>query len=395
MLLVILFILLSLYFYKQEVEEYRWKGYTPLVFKNDDDLKEAINLLYEAGYTDIVSLHNITLGVNDFFDLEERSLTEVKDSIDEKDYRFDSYIRSIKDLFVNEETGEEFIYLKMESNELIPTYKIYSLLSDKGISFTIGDTFFLRAILNYLTLFLLFILFGLGCRSRLIFTLIYAVLTFFFLDATSLYSYMLFVLIYFISIMVIESFSFSNRYIKRNNVGLFRVLLFISLYTIPTLTPSFIDYSNAIYHPLSLGEEGFSYDAMESHYNEEIPNISNYFTHYAFQKNYIYGYKYLFPTFKSSVTIDEFKREDFYLSRYKKEIETFDEAFFNDFITYCDSTVLGRFYLDYGRPFKLEFNSLISLYILENEYMQIALLAVLMLFASLFFRKGRDKKLKY
>lgn len=394
-LLSILFILLSIFFYKQKVVTNIWGNYTPVILQSQQDVDRAVILLQDLGFKDILYKEGITLGINNYTNSEERSLEEISMSLDKKDYRYDPFVSSIESLFSTSNINDSIVYIKLAKKDLVKVYNIYKSFNDNAIAYKLGNPVFLRIILNYISFFVLILLLGAGCKTRFIISLLTGVAAFFFMDASSVYSFTSFTIGYFLIIMVVESISFSNRYIKRNNIGFLRILLSIILFSIPTFSPTFLDFSNIIYTPTTVEGAVFDYESMEAVFEDTSANISNYLAHYTFQKSFLYGDKYLFPTKGNSVTIDEFKREDYYLSRYEKVVLSYDEVYLQDFISYCSTTALGRFYLDYGRPFKLELNSLLSLYIKEKEYMQIGIIASTMLIASFFFRKGRDKKLKY
>ncbi|MGL1894381.1 MAG: hypothetical protein OCD02_22310 [Spirochaetaceae bacterium] len=394
-LITILFILISIYFYKQKPDDNVWGNYSSLIFESNLDAQKSVQLLKKNGFTDILSLEDITIGINNYFDLEERTLAQISNSLDKNDYRYDPYIESVSSLFSSNDLNGNVIYVLLSKSDLLSLYSLHTLLDSNAILYKLGNPIFLRIILNYISFFLLLLILGLGCKKRFIISLLFGILGFVFMDPSSVYNYISFVVIYFLSILIIESVSFSNRYIKRNNVGLIRILISVSLFAMPTLIPSFLDYSKIVNTPVVTEVNTFEYNSLEETFDESSPSISNYFSHFAFQKSYLYGYKYMFPSLGNSVTINEFKKEDYFLSDYKRVVFTYDEAFFKDFLSYCKTTALGRFYLDYGRPFKLELNSLLSLYIKENEYMQIGVIASIMLFASLFFKKSRDKKIKY
>lgn len=394
-LITTLFITLTVYFSKQDRRDSAWGSYTPIIFNTVQDADRGIELLKELGFKDIISKNNVKIGINDFFVIKESSFEDIDNRLDKKDYRYDPYILSVASLFSSSDPADSIVYIKLSSSDLMLLYNMYHSFSTNAILYKIGNPLFLRIILNYICFISILLLFSVGCKTRFIVSIISGVLAFFFMDPASVYSFISFTVGYFLVIMIVESFSFSNKYIKRNNVGLIRIMVFLVLFSTPTFIPGFLDFSKAIYTPVSQNDYEFDYSSLEKLYDEQSPTISNYFTHYAFQKSFLYGYKYLFPTYKNSVTIDEFNREDYYLSRYVKIVEEYDEDFFEDFISYCGTTVLGRFYLDYGRPFSLELNSLLSLYIVEKEYMQIGMLSVIMLISSLFFKKSGDKKLKY
>lgn len=394
-LITIIFIILITFYYKQEKSNNLWGSYTPIIFDTVDDADRGVQLLDSLGHKDIIHLNRVEIGINNYLKMEERNLDTINSTLDKNDYRYDSFISSMDILFSSSDKNSRIVYIKLSSSELLPMYNIYKIFSDNAISYQLGNPLFLRTTLNYICLILILLLFSIGCRNRFLISIATGVLAFFFFDPSSPYSFICFTTGYFLIIMIVESFSFSNRYIKRNNVGLFRVILYIMFFASPTVIPSFLDFSQVIYTPVSVDSETFNYESMENLYSKDSPSISNYFTHYAFQKSFLYGTKYMFPSYENSVTIDEFNKEDYYLSRYIKIVDKYDEEFLEEFLDYCDTTVLGRFYLDYGRPFKLELNSLLSLYILEKEYMQIGILAFVMLISSLFFKKNGEKKLKY
>ncbi len=394
-IITILFIVSSVYFFKKISDDNLWGNSTPLIFESDQDAETAVSLLSEFGFKDILYKNNITIGINDYFDFDERSLVDIDNTLDRRDYRYDPFIDSTNTLFSSRNADDSIVYIVIDSFDLLSLYNIHKILTDNAILYNHGNPIFLRIVLNFFSFIFMLLLFGLGCKKRFLITLVTGVLAFFFMELSSLNSYLCFSLSYFLLIMLLESISFSNRYIKRNNIGILRILLFIVIFSIPTFLPSFIDYSKEINTPISLSGDDFSYVSLSEGFDDGIPNISNYFAHYTYQKSYMYGTKYSFPSHEKSVTIMEFKRVDYYLSNKERVVLNYDEDFFQDFLTYCSSTALGRFYLDYKKPFKLEYNSLLSLYIKEKEYMQIAILAVTMLISSLFFKKNRDKKIKY
>ena len=391
----ILFILLALFFYLGKSDRSLWGNYTPMIFKSETDMLKAIDLLKKNQIDNIVSEKNVTIGINNYFDINEKSLESITSSLDKRDYRYDPFINSVYKLFSTKDGKGKVIYLYLDSSDLFTLYKIHRILSDSAIQYRHGNPLFFRSIINYLSFFSLLLLLCIGCKKRFIFSVILGVLSFFFMNPQSVNSYISFVLLYFLVILIIESFSFSNRYIKRNNVGIFRILASILLFSLPTILPSFIDFDVELFSPVSLDNKGFEYSDLEEFYDDSYPNISNYYTHYAYQNNFMSGKNYSFPSKDSVVSINDFAREKHYLVMNESVISTFDELYLDNFLAYCNTTILGKFYLDYGKPFKMESNSLIFLYIKEKEYMQIGFLAVIMLISSLFFKKKEEKKIKY
>ncbi|QEN03807.1 hypothetical protein EW093_03525 [Thiospirochaeta perfilievii] len=394
-LLVILFVIVSILFFNRKINNHNWGSYTPIILDRDEDVVKALDTLGKLGFNGIIYEDGISIGINNYIDLEERGLKDISSLLDKNDYRNTPYISNLNSLFRTKDDNKPIMYVKLDRTNIFSIYNIYKAFEQNAIPYKVGDPLFMRVVLNYLSFILLLLLFGFGCRTRVIISILSGVIAYLYMDASSLYKYSVFFIGYFLIIMIVESISFSNRYIKRNNIGIIRVLLGTILFILPSFFPIFIDLSNTLYTPIPLEETGFGYENLENSFDESTPNISNYFTHYAYQKSFLYGDKYLFPTYGNSVTIDEFKREDYYLSRNEKVVFTYDDDYLSEFLSYCDTTALGRFYKDYGRPFKLELNSLLSLYTNSKEYTYVGILAICMFFSSFFFKKGRDKKLKY
>ncbi|MBN2618735.1 MAG: hypothetical protein JXR64_10550 [Spirochaetales bacterium] len=390
-ILVLVFILLSVYFYKQQTNFQFWKNYTPLILNSQEDVNKAATLLSDNGFSDLFYKDVVTLGINSYLDINEYTLREISERIDTNDYRNDPFIRSIENLFKTGDGSNFILYVKIRGRDLLSNYKIYKILNDNAILFNIGNPLLIRSILNYISFILMLLIFSFGSKTRSIISLIVGVLAYFFMDVSSFYNYLSFVLGYFILIMLVETFSFSNAYIKRNNIGLSRIIIIILIFTIPSIIPNFGNFNKLIYSPDPQDGKSYSYETLNALFSEESPNLSNYFSHYSYQRSFIYGYKYMFPTYKNSVTINEFNSDGLNLNLNEKIIFQYDDVFLKDFLEYCSSTELGKFYLDYGVPFNLELKSFVSLYLLKNEYRNVVILAFAMLITSLFFKKNRSK----
>ncbi len=388
--IILFFILTFVYFYKKTPPENPWRDYTPVLFDSNADLLEGVEILRNDGYQEIVYREGITLGISNFRDLEEMTLNSISEKIDNIDFRNDPYINSVDKIFKNDKYFT--LYIKIPQNDIWQIVKVYNSLSKKGLSFKLGNSDVLRVLLNYFSFILVMLLFSIGSKTRFFATLLSGIAIYFLMNVNSVYSFIGFYLIYFLIIMIIESLSFSNTYIKRNNIGYFRILFAITLFVLPTFFPTFLDYTTKIYTPVFSGDKEISYTSLEKNYDESLGNLSNYFAHYAYQKVFLYEAKYLFPSYKNSVTIEEFELNDYYLENKRREVASYDENFLRDFLLYCNSTAIGRFYLDFDEPFKLELNSLLTIYIVEKEYMQIGILAVIMFITSISFKKRFKRK---
>ncbi|OQY40604.1 MAG: hypothetical protein B6229_01215 [Spirochaetaceae bacterium 4572_7] len=386
-LLISTLILLSFYFYKEDRTDNSWGNYTSLVFYSNEAAAKSVALLNKLKYKDILSKDDVTIGINNYKDIDEILNSEKDLLINKNDYRYDPYLSAIDSLFYNSKDGTTTVYVKLKKKDLVHIYQLHKALSDNFVVYKLGDTSFLRMILNFFSFTALLLLLGLGCKSRFFTSVVVAVVSILFLPPTNLNNYILVVILYFIVILIIESVSFSNRYIKRNNVGFIRIIFSILLFSLPTIMPSFLDLSTEVPYPVSDSSWVFDIDSLSKSFNSSSPNLSNYYTHFAYQKSFIYGREYLFPEENEEVFMEDFVREDYYLVSKQERMMIFDLNFLKTFMEYCSTTSLGKFYLDFEKPFIVKSDTLLGLYIKEKEYVQIGLLAVTMFLSSLFFKK--------
>ncbi len=386
-LITISFIILSVYFYIQSKNEHISNGYLVLSFDSEIQMEEGVGYLKKAGFTNILFMDTVTVPVNTFFDIKEISPEQFEKSIDINDYRYTPFVKSLPLLFKDTSGGFNKVYAELTGNDFLKLLRFYYSARKNNVGYKINDPEFIRLMANYASLILILLLLGYGCRTRTIVTIVSALLAYLFMDISSYYGFISFVLVYFLIILVVEYASFSNRYVQRNNVGFIRIMLSVFMFAIPSFIPLLVNLSYETETVKIISDSHYDYESLEKAYTEESPAISNFFAHYAFQKSYIYGEKYKFPKENYSVKMAEFQKEDYYLKEHDEIIMTFDTDFLESFIDYCSNTELGRFYLKIGRPFELEKKSMASSYKKEKEYMQIGILAVTMLLSSAFFKK--------
>lgn len=388
--IAIIIILLIIYFFSQrEVHSIRG-NYISVVFNTKTDSLKGIEVMENRGFSDLVHIDNITIPVNKIPNIEEMGLDEIKEKLDDVDYRNDPFIKSIDKLFIDKD-GRFTVYVKKDRSDRLGALKLYRVLKDSGVSYRFADPLFLRLTLNFLSFgFILFVI-GFGCKKRGIISLLFVPLIIFLLDLTTYNSFVITVLLYISLIMVVEVSSLSNRYIKRDNLGGIRMFIAVVLFLVPTFLPMFLDSNFQVKSFNSNGLDKFSINSLNGSYSMDNPNISNFYTHYAFQDSYLYGGKYLFPEVNQTIILDEYKRVNHYLEMEERVVMVFDDEYFNSFLKYLESSNLGRFYLDYGYPFKVEERSFLSLYIMEKEYMQKAILAGIIFLSSFLFIKRKEK----
>lgn len=388
-LITISFIILSVYFYIQSKNEHFSKGHLALSFDSESELEVGVGYLKKAGFSNLLFMDNVTVPVNTFFNIEEISLEQFGKSIDINDYRYTSYVKSLPSLFKDSSGGFNKVYVELTGNDFFKLFRFYYSARKNRVGFKINDPEFIRLVANFVSLLLILLLLGYGCRTRTVVTVISALLAYLFIDISSYYEFISFILAYLLIILLIESVSFSNRYVQRNNVGFIRIMLSVFMFIVPSFIPFMFNLSYETEIVRIIDNSQYDYKSLEKAYTEESPVVSNFFAHYAFQKSYLYGEKYKFPKENFSVKMVEFQKEDYYLKEHDETIMTFDTDFLESFIDYCSKTELGRFYLNIGRPFELERKSMDSSYKKEKEYMQIGILAVTMLLSSAFFKKRR------
>lgn len=363
--------------------------YKQILFTNKKDLGSFTALLETEKKYDYLSRKNVELPINTYIQVENLSLSDIENVIDFRDYRRTPFIESLEKLFSSNKG--EIIYVAIGNETIINQFIFYLDLYRKGYDFTILDSSFYRDMFCLIVLFAATLIFAFGSKIRSVISII-ALLSYIFIPKNDSYYFMLFLItVFFLIILLIENFSLSNRYIKRNNLGFIRVCIFVVLLLVPTVLPNIIDMEYSVLNSVFIDKE-LSYDSLGQSFNEKNPDVSNFFVHYAYQHGVLYGLKYLFPTYNSSVKINEFEGVDHSLTLATKNVVTFNDDFIKSFKDYIKTTATGKFYSSYNGSFYFEEKPLASLYIKDKEYIQISILAAILLLSFLLFKK---KVVKY
>lgn len=389
-LFLLLLLFMSIFFYFNEQTHNTNSVYKQILLEDNNEYLETVAYLEKNKDIDFISIDNFKIPINTYVDISEKDINEIKEKIDKRDYRYTPYIDSVERLFKID--GKDIVYVNLNNYSLIKQLVFYYKMYNQNIEFKVLDLELYRNVVNTIVFMLILIIFSLGSKTRTILSIL-ACIAFIFIPGSE-NNFLFITSFYLLCIIVIESLSLSNAYIKRNNLGFIRMILFIVLVVFPSFFPLLYKLDEEVLNPVFIDKE-ISYKTMEQNFDKDMPDISNFFTHYAYQKSVLYGSKYLFPSYSSSVNLNEFKRAGHSLESNIVTVVKHDDIFLEGFRSILKSTPSGKYYSSFNGSFYFEIRSLSSLYIREKEYMQICILAVIMLISFLLFKKKGSKILKY
>lgn len=369
-----------------------WNNYYVFSFSDSHEVHIAETALHSQGYERVLTEASSFVDINTLSQFTAYALTDIPGILDPRDYRYDPFVKSMSGYFSVKNSGDPLLYVYSAEKNIRSFVKLIRIFIQNDLSFFPLTPVRIRAILQFFTAgFIAFIL-GVGCRKRFVFSLLFFT-GFFFLALNRGFGFFSGLMIFYLmGIILIEKTAFSNRYIKRNNLGTFRYLIvFMSLF-IPTLFGEFYQTETII---PSRGEvaAGFTYDDMESLYNKdaELPGVSEYFTHFAFQKDLPFGNKYLFPSNNNSVTMDKFRKEGYALVKRSEVVRVNDSSFLNSFLEYCNKSNIGSFFMEQQQPFRGEFRGFSEIYSHDYELYILLISVFLLTGAAVVFRKKHKR----
>ena len=192
-----LFLLLTAYMEKKETVP--WKGYTPVLVKNDvplDSLIEAIKL--RIGSKEIISEETAFIAITRFSEIEKIRIKDIEQRLDPEDPRADPYIKNIQKYF-KANPGWNVIFIATDQSPLWFYININNLCREKGYTVVMPGIDFPGKII-LLILFVTFIILFMNSFNHVkgkLFTIINTVPWFYWLIlAGDLYDLFCFFIIY-------------------------------------------------------------------------------------------------------------------------------------------------------------------------------------------------------
>ena len=120
--------------------------------------------------------------------------------------------------------------------------------------------------------------------------------------------------------------------------------------------------------------------------NTDVPDISDYVTHMAFQEGFIYGAEYKLPKADEELVSDFYKenKETGEIEKYYKVVFRFDELWLSNLISEINKGNFEKLFIDQGKPVSISYD-IKDIYFNDFSLWNCLVLLVFIIFPIFFF----------